>query len=352
MGMNRTTLDAGKRALLIGGGGTLGEYAALELLKAGWSVDVLAPEELMSQNRRLRYFRGRAEDATLRELFAANRYAVVVDYLHYRDSEAWKPRADFLLAHTDQLVFLSSYRVYAGTQADRPIVETSPLLLDVADAAFVETDWYAAPKTREERYLQASGRKNWTIVRPLISFSHYRLDLLLTGGDQLLPRSASGKAMLLPEESRYLTAGVGWAGNVGKMFAGIAGNERALGEAFTFGTGERRTWDEVAAYYEDLLGARFHWVPAADYVKYATADDKVFRDAWTYDRALSRLVDCSKVRSVCGLADADFLPIRAGIVQELHYLQGRPDLVRRFDTPLGREIGEKTDTYLKERGLT
>ena len=343
--------DTGKKALLVGGGGTLGEYAALELLKAGWSVDVLAPEELTSHNRRLRYFRGRADDAVLRELFAANRYAMVVDYLHYRDSEAWKPRADFLLANTDQLVFLSSYRVYAGAQEPVPIVETSPLLLDVAPAEFAATDWYAAPKTREERYLQASGRRNWTIVRPLISFSHYRLDLLLTGGDQLLPRSASGKAMLLPEEARWLTAGVGWAGNVGKMFAGIAGNERALGEAFTFGTGERRTWDEVARYYEDLLGARFVWVPAADYVRYATADDMVFREAWTYDRALSRLVDCSKVRDVCGLGDGDFLPIRAGIVQELHYLQGRPDLVRRFDTELGREIGRKTDAYLKGRGL-
>jgi len=339
------------KALLIGGGGTLGEYAALELLKKGWAVDVLAPEALTSINRQLRYFRGVADDATLRELTEATRYEVIVDYLHYRDSEAWKPRADFLLDHTDQLVFLSSYRVYAGAKEPEPIVEDSPLLLDVAPPEFAAHDWYAAPKTREERYLQASGRKNWTIVRPLISFSHYRLDLLLTGGDQLLPRSSAGKAMLLPEESRYLTAGVGWAGNVGKMFAGIAGNERALGETFTFGTGERRTWDDVAGYYEDLLGAKFHWVSAADYVKYATADDMVFREAWTYDRALSRLVDCSKVREVCGLSDADFLPIRDGIVQELAYLQGRPDLVARFNTPLGAELARKTDAYLQEKGL-
>lgn len=336
-----------RRVLLIGGGGTLGGYASVELLKAGWSVDVLAPEELTGINRRLRYFRGLADDATLRELFARNRYDVVVDYLHYRDSDAYRARADFLLDHTDQLVFLSSYRVYAGSRDPEPIVETSPLLLDVAPPEFARTDWYAAPKTREERYLQSSGRKNWTIVRPLISFSHYRLDLLLTGGDQLLPRSAARKPMLLPEEARGLTAGVGWAGNVGKMFAGIAGNDRALGEAFTFGTGERRTWEEVAGYYEDLLGAKFVWVPAADYVRYATADDMVFREAWTYDRALSRLVDCTKVRSVCGLTDADFLSIRAGIVQELDYLQGRPDLVRRFETPLGAEIAAKTDAYLK-----
>ena len=340
-----------KKALLIGGGGTLGEYAAEELLKKGWAVDVLAPEELTSLNRNLRYFRGMADDATLKELFAANRYDAVVDYLHYRDSEVYKTRADFLLANTEQLVFLSSYRVYAGSQDPEPITEESPLLLDVAPPEFAEKDWYAGPKTREERHLRASGKKNWTIVRPRISFSHYRLDLLLTGGDQLLPRSAAGKPMLLPEESRYLTAGVGWAGNVGKMFAGIAGNERALGEAFTFGTGERRTWDEVARYFEEILGAKFIWVPCADYVKNATPDDFIFRQAWTYDRALSRLVDCSKVKDVCGLTDSDFLPIREGIVHELHHLQGRPDLVKRFYTSLGESIAAKTDAYLAAKGV-
>ena len=340
-----------KRAFLIGGGGTLGGYASVELLKAGWSVDVLAPEPLPSLTRRLRHFRGTADDATLREIFARNRYDVVVDFLHYRDSDAYRARADFLLDNTDQLVFLSSYRVYAGARDPEPITETSPLLLDVAPAEFAVQDRYAAPKTREERYLRSCGRKNWTIVRPLISFSHFRLDLLLTGGDQLLPRSRAGKPMLLPEEARDLTAGVGWAGNVGKMFAGIAGNGRALGEAFTFGTGERRTWSEVAGYYEDLLGAKFVWVPAADYVACATPDDFVFRQAWTYDRALSRLADCTKVRAVCGLTDADFLSIRAGIVQELDFLRACPDLVRRFDTPLGAEIAARTDAYLAERGL-
>ena len=338
------------KALLIGGGGTLGEYSALELLKKGWSVDVLAPEELTSMNRNLRYFRGLGTDENRAKIFAENTYDVGVDYIYYRCAlDEWKKRADWLLTRTGQLVYLSSYRVYAGSQGETPITEESPLLWDVAPQSFRDQDIYAGPKTQAERYLQSLGRKHWTIVRPLISFSHYRLDLLLTGGDQLLPRSAAGKPMLLPEESRYLTAGVGWSGNVGKMFAGVAGNSSALGEAFTFGTGERRTWDEVAAYYEDALKAKFVWVPGADYVKYATPDDFLFRQAWTYDRALSRLVDCSKVRRVCGLDDRDFLPIREGILHELHYLQGRPDLVRRFYTPVGAEIAAKTDAYLSGR---
>lgn len=133
-----------KRAFLIGGGGTLGGYASVELLKAGWSVDVLAPEPLPSLTRRLRHFRGTADDATLREIFARNRYDVVVDFLHYRDSDAYRARADFLLDNTDQLVFLSSYRVYAGARDPEPITETSPLLLDVAPAEFAVQDRYAA----------------------------------------------------------------------------------------------------------------------------------------------------------------------------------------------------------------
>lgn len=338
-----------KKALLIGGGGTLGEYATLELLKKGWQVDVLAPEELTSLNRNLRYIRGKADDDVLKGIFEANRYDTVIDYIHYADFEAYKSRADFLLENTDQLVFLSSYRVYAGAKDPEPITEESPLLWDVAPQEFRDRDAYAGPKTLGERYLQSKSRKNWTIVRPLISFSHYRLDLLLTGGPQLLPRSRDGKPMLLPEEARYLTAGVGWAGNIGKMFAGVAGNEAALGEAFTFGTGERRTWNDVAGYYEELLGAKFIWVPAEDYLTYATDGGYYTRQGWTYDRALSRLVDCSKVRRVCGLTDADFLSIREGIVYELNYLQHRPDLVQRFYSPYAASLSVKTDAYLAKK---
>ncbi len=187
------------KALLIGGGGTLGEYSALELLKKGWSVDVLAPEELTSQNRNLRYFRGLGTDENLAKIFAENTYDVVVDYIYYRCAlDEWKKRADWLLARTGQLVYLSSYRVYAGSQGETPITEESPLLWDVAPQSFRDQDIYAGPKTQAERYLQSLERKNWTIVRPLISFSHYRLDLLLTGGDQLVIEA------VLPDGGRRL----------------------------------------------------------------------------------------------------------------------------------------------------
>ena len=41
-----------KTVLLIGGGGTLGTYTAQELLKLGCAVDVICPEEKVSDNEK------------------------------------------------------------------------------------------------------------------------------------------------------------------------------------------------------------------------------------------------------------------------------------------------------------
>ena len=42
-----------KRVLLIAGGGTLGTYVSRELLRLGASVEVICPEEKISDNERL-----------------------------------------------------------------------------------------------------------------------------------------------------------------------------------------------------------------------------------------------------------------------------------------------------------
>ena len=44
-----------KKVLLIAGGGTLGTYVSKELLRLGCQVDVICPEEKVSDNERLRF---------------------------------------------------------------------------------------------------------------------------------------------------------------------------------------------------------------------------------------------------------------------------------------------------------
>ena len=57
-----------KNVLLIAGGGTLGMSTAKELLRLGCFVDILCPEDKVSDHERLVFHKGWAEEAVLKEL--------------------------------------------------------------------------------------------------------------------------------------------------------------------------------------------------------------------------------------------------------------------------------------------
>ena len=334
-----------KRILLIAGGGTLGSYTSLELLKRGYMVDVIALNDCTSLNRNLTWIQKSADDALLLELFKAHHYNAIVDFIHYRDPEAYKARGKMLLENTDQLVFLSSYRVYADVE--HPIKETSPQLLNVVkDHYFLQNETYAIPKSHNENTIRASVRRNWTIIRPLISFSHFRLDMVTTGASELLIRSREGKTILMPEAAKELTAGVGWAGNIGKMIASLICNEKALGEAFTLGTGEVNTWGEVADMYTDLLGAKFAWIPTEDYLQNATDNSFMQRCALLYDRLFDRRINTAKLFAAIGFSFSDFTKCYDGLVNELAFLSSNPSYTTRFDNSSFRARDAKADAYL------
>ena len=327
-----------KRVLLIGGGGTLGGYTATELLKLGYDVDVVALERLEGFNRHLRYVCGRADDELLKKLFAEGRYAAIVDFLHYVDTEAYESRAKLLLANTDQLVFLSSYRVYA--RSGGLITEDSPQLADtVTDSEFLTNETYAVPKSRNEKFLRSLPERNWTIVRPLISSSVLRLDLVTLCGHEVVLQARDGRPVLLPRSAKDLPAGVGWAGNIGKMIANLVGKTAALGEAFTLGTSESFTWGEVADIYSDLLGLRVVWTDDnEEYLANATGNSYMERCMLYYDRLLGKRVDNSKMLRVSGLKEGDFTCFREALIGLLDELSRHPELVAAKDTPQVRAV--------------
>ena len=334
-----------KKVLLIGGAGTLGGATYPELLKLGFAVDVIALEDFRSVSPRLRFVKARADVPFLEAFFRENpHYDAIVDFIHSRDIEVLKGRADLIMAHTDQYVFLSSYRTYADT--DSIITEESPKWIDVTkDETFLREDNYAIPKSKGERYIASTGRKNWTVIRPLISFSHYRLDLVTVGGHAILFRPKAGKRLLLPADCRDKIAGVGWAGNVGRQIARLIGNDGALGEAFTLGTGEEITWGDVASYYAEYAGCEYEWVSVEDYLEYATPNTYMDRQMIYTDRLLSRKVDLSKMLRVTGLEKSSFMSCRDAVAYELAFLSEHPDLVARFDDAISREIDARTDRY-------
>lgn len=306
-----------KRVLLIGGGGSLGLYAAQALLEKGCYVDVLCREDHTSDDPKLRFLFADADYDYLKNFIGDGHYDGIINFLHYVDMDNYRNVHRLLTAHTDHLIFLSSYRVYADLQ--HPITEEAPRLLDVTeDKDFLENETYALAKARAEDLIRGESAKNWTIVRPVISTSFRRFDLVTVSGSRLIRWTKEGQIIPLPEKAKNLVAAVDWAGNTGKLIANLLFKPEAFGEAFTISSCQNLTWEQVAQYYEELIGAKFQWIDTDEYIR--THPETLW--SLIYDRLYDRPIDNSKVLRVTGLTDKDFTPMKAGIQIELAKLEG------------------------------
>ena len=309
----------GKRVLLIAGGGTLGTYVSEEMLRLGAFVEVICPEEKVSRHHRLTFHQSLATEELLCDLFSKKHYDGIVNFIHYGDVGAYKKIHPLLIKNTDHLIFLSSYRVYANEQ--HPVTETAPRLLDVStDTYFLEKEKYAIPKAKCEDYLRSErAGEPWTIVRPVISFSDRRLDLLIYSGQKILRTVEKGEELLMPEMVRNYTAGLDWAGNTGKLIANLLLKQDAMGETFTVYSGHGLTWGEVAAAYQSQTGVKIRWCDEETFLeRYPRIREvDIAKWAWFYDRRFNRDMDCSKILRVTGLASSDFASVEEGIRLEL-----------------------------------
>lgn len=301
--------------LLIGGGGTLGTYTAQELLRLGHKVDVLCPEEKISEDDRLTFHRGCATRSELERLFSGNKYHGIVNFVHYPNAQEYMEIHPLLAQNCEHLIFLSSYRAYADEQ--HPITEDAPLLAHVTgDADFLENEKYAVSKTKCEDFLKSSGTHNWTVVRPVISFSDRRLDIVVRSGREVLDFVRRGEAMTLPAPAKNLTAALDWAGNSGKLIANLLFKSAALENAYTVSSAQNLTWGQVAEIYERLTGVEIKWIPTEEFIQ---AYDKVKADPWIlkYDRFFDRCIDNSKILRDAQLSRSDFASVEDGIKFEL-----------------------------------
>lgn len=306
-----------KKILLIGENGTLGTYTAKELSEMGHSLDIICLEDNQADTDRIKYYKATANIDFLKEFLKDKYYDGIVNFILYEDVDEYKPIHKILSEKTDHLIFLSSYRVYADLQ--HPITETAPLLFDVSeDEDFLKNEKYAVSKAKAEHFIrEESGTTNWTIVRPVISFSDKRFDIVTRNESEVIDRTKNNEIITLPEVSRNLTAGLDWAGNSGKLIANLLFKENALGEAYTVSSAQNLTWGEVANIYTELLGAKFKWVSIEEFVNenpYLRINPWILK----YDRFFDRKIDNKKILSATGLKKDDFVSIKDGIKIELH----------------------------------
>jgi len=334
-----------KKILLIGGSGAMGRYAANELLNKGYKVDVLSLDELKSENENLRYFVHNGRDrAYMKSLLKKEKYDGIIDFMIYNTLQ-FAERFEMMLQNCSHYVFLSTYRIYANE--DEVITEESPRLLDVAtDEEYMASDDYSLYKARSENMLRASKYNNWTIVRPAITYSEYRYQLVTLEANATIGRMLQGKEILLPEGARYIESTMSYAGDLGKMYAGIMFNEQAMGETYTLSTSEHHPWEYVADCYKELMGAKVRWIPNEDFLKILGGGTIQNINRWQLetDRLFNRRIDNSKILKLCGMKQEDMMPLKEGLKKVL----GNVNLAETYKKGIYDELMDK---YIEENKI-
>lgn len=199
----------------------------------------------------LKYIQGNAKNDVFLRGVLLEKWDAIVDFMNY-STESFEKRVNELLDATTHYVFLSSARVYENSTL--PLTEESPRLLDVSeDRDFLATDEYALSKARQENLLIKSDRKNWTILRPYITYSEERLQLGTLEKEDWLYRALHGRTIMFSKDINFKSTTLTYGLDVSNGIKAILGNVKALGEIFHITSSQSVYWKDVLAMYMDVL---------------------------------------------------------------------------------------------------
>ncbi len=282
-----------KNVLVLGGTGAMGKHLVQLLAERGDRVCVTTRARRDS-SANVEYIQGNARVDSFLEPLLERQWDAIVDFMVY-STPIFRQRVPKLLGATGQYVFLSSARVYADSST--PIREDSPRLLDILDdSEFLDTDEYSLAKARQEDLLKQSGKKNWTIIRPYITYSEQRLQLGVLEKEAWLYRALQGRTIVFSEDIACKLTTLTYGMDVARAMTTLIGDPRALGEAYHITQSESASWRRVLDRYLKVLEKHLGRQP-----KVALFDmEKFSRCKWAkyqikYDRLFDRTFDNTKI---------------------------------------------------------
>jgi len=237
-----------RTVLILGGTGAMGNFLVDIFLNSNeWDVYVTSRSHHSSVLDNLTYFIGNAKDLNFIKEICTTKYDAIVDFMNY-DYDEFLQNCNFLLNSCKHYIFLSSCRVYNNGSK---LTEESDRLLDtIADKEFLSTQRYALRKARQEDILKSCDNKNWTIVRPYITYSNIRLQLGVYEKEEWLYRILNNKKLVIRKEilDCYTTLTYGF--DVASGIYQIVNNNSLMEDTIQIVTEESITWREILEIYK------------------------------------------------------------------------------------------------------
>lgn len=298
--------------LVLGGTGAMGRPVTKILAERGENVFVTTRSTKKSENN-IQYITGNAHDLVFIEnLLKERHYDAIIDFMIYSSNE-FRERHSLFCENTEQYVFFSSSRVYADSP-DAPITEESPRLLDACkDEEYLKTDEYALSKAREENVLLNSKYKNYTIIRPYITYFDNRLQLGVYEKETWLQRALDGKKIVFSKDVAEKYTTLTYAQDVSLRIADLVGNKNAFGEVFHIASDVPVKWGDVFEIYLNAIEKYTGKRPAVCMLD--TSDPFILkRNTYQlkYDRLINRKFNPEKIKRVTDRPN-DFVPAEIGL---------------------------------------
>ena len=238
------------KVLILGGTGAMGTHLVDQLAKRGVDVSVTSRSSRVNHGA-VKFINGNAKEPAFLNGLLAEQWDAIVDFMVYSTAE-FESRINSLLTACGQYIYLSSARVYAESTA--PLTEGSPRLLDISkDRQYLITDEYALTKARQENILFRSQYKNWTIIRPYITYSSNRLQLGVLEKEDWLYRVLHGRTIAALADIQQKTTTLTHGEDVALGIAALIGNSRAHAESFHITAPQSVLWSQVLDNYLDVL---------------------------------------------------------------------------------------------------
>lgn len=239
-----------KKILIIGGTGTMGRPLVDQLSNDSSNVLWIVSRHNGKDTANKHILVGNAFDTVfLKECVLCRRYDAIVDFLWY-DENRFSKSMPLMLRATDQYILLSSAAVYV--ESDDIIDENTPRDWDLAsEKERIESRDYNFVKARLENMLRESGKNNWTIIRPHLTFNSNRIPLCSWEMNIWLQRVLNGLTVAIPMDLMSYKTTLTHGSEIAHQICKIIGCEKALGETFQLGSEKIYTWKEIV---DDISG--------------------------------------------------------------------------------------------------